>query len=87
MQASLQTCPRLRLRILVSQRLVRFSAPTRPRPLCFPIGGRQPSRLIGHQPVQLGHGASAFGPDCFKCAARVLRDGKPELTGPRQICL
>ncbi len=36
--------------------------------------------LIGHQPVQLGHGALAFGSDCFKCAVYVLRDAKLEPT-------
>jgi hypothetical protein len=58
-----------------------------PGPCVFPLRGPHPSGLIGHQPVQLELGASAFGSDCFKCAVYVLRDARLEPTGPRGICL
>jgi len=42
--------------------------------------------LTGHQPVQLGNGASALGLDWFKSAMGVPRVEKPEPSEPRSTC-
>ena len=65
---------------LTIKRPSRTSAPQR---LCR--ARAHPRRLIGHQPVQFGHGASAFGSDWSKCAACVLREAKTETTIGRKM--
>ena len=48
------------------------------RQMQYVIPATEFRRLTGHQQVQLGHGASAFGPYWSKCVVGVPRDARPD---------